>query len=136
MDKETMRQIRKEIKGNINLCTEMCQVSLTDCGQKTKKGLTKWMNKRATFVLDKAIRSDILKYVCMALMKNGGYLQVQQLVYILEDLGYSSVDTSYKFITYVEKMNERYQLPISFSYGHRYMKLDFIDIEEEKDKQK
>lgn len=83
-----------------------------------------WANKRIFSILDKHIRSHILRHTCYILLKQGGEIQVQQLVYHMQKFGYSSADTPYKFVRYIDQINLRYDLPLSFHYNNRYIKLD------------
>ena len=86
--------------------------------------LIRWSKFRLLKLLDMTIRSHILKHTCFVLLKKGGEYNTEQLVHHMSRFGYSSVDTSYKFVKYINKINDRYDLPISFHYENRYIRFD------------
>jgi len=90
--------------------------------------LLAWSQSRILKILDMTIRSHILRHTCFVLLKHGGEISTMQLVYHMQDFGYSSADTLYKFIQYIEKINLRYDLPISFHYAGRFIRLDASKI--------
>ena len=90
--------------------------------------LQDWSKKRVVRLLELSIRSHILKHTCISIIKRGGEAPVMQLVYMFQDMGYESVDTEYKFVKYIEKINMRYDLPLSFHYNNRYVYFDAAKI--------
>ena len=86
--------------------------------------LIAWSNPRILKLLDMTIRSHILRHTCFMLLKRGGELPTEQVILHMQRFGYSSADTHYKFVNYINKINLRYDLPISFHYGDRYIRFD------------
>lgn len=92
--------------------------------KKIKVGLGEWSKSRVLKLLDMTIRSHILRHTCYMILRYGGEMSTLQLVYHMQDFGYTSVDTQYKFVNYINKINDRYDLPLSFHYGDNYIKFD------------
>lgn len=88
--------------------------------------LQKWATKRILTILEKLVKSEILKIVCRMIIKRQGECPVSQIVYKMQDEEYSSVDTEYKLERYVQKINLKYDLPISFRQGYVYFDIEKI----------
>lgn len=92
--------------------------------KKLKQGLGEWSKKRVLKLIDMAVRSHILRHTCYMILKFGGEMSTMQLVYQMQDFGYTSVDTHYKFVNYIHQINDKYDLPLSFHYGNNFIKFD------------
>ena len=90
--------------------------------------LLNWAKTRILKLLDMTIRSHILRHTCYMILKHGGEMQTQQLVYQMQEFGYTSADTPYKYVNYINKINLKYDLPISFHYGDGYVRFDITKM--------
>ncbi len=90
--------------------------------------LVRWAKTRILKLLDMTIRSHILRHTCYMILKHGGEMQTQQLAHQMDEFGYTSANTPYRFVNYINKINTKYDLPISFHYGDGYVRFDITKM--------
>lgn len=93
--------------------------------KKNLETLAKWRSKKDVMSeMDRTIRSDILYLTVKHLIKVEK-APTHQLAQIMDQYGFISANTAYKYEIYIHIINERYDLPLTISQGWIYLDPDY-----------